>query len=87
MIRTQIQIKEAQVQWLRMKAAERGISVSELIRESIEFYREREDRVPGDKKMRALAAVGRFSSGRTDVSEDHDRYLAEAYLKGGRDGK
>ena len=87
MIRTQVQIKETQIQWLHLKAAERGISVSELIRESIDLYRERETRVQGDKKRRALAAVGRFSSGRTGVSIDHDRHLAEAYPKGGRDAE
>jgi hypothetical protein len=32
-------------------------------------------------KRRALAAIGRFSSGPQDLSTEHDRYLDEAYRK------
>jgi hypothetical protein len=32
-----------------------------------------------ERRRRALAAAGRFSSGRNDVSVDHDEYLAEAF--------
>ena len=32
---------------------------------------------PDRKKRKALAASGRFHSGRRDVSVHHDRYLAE----------
>ena len=81
MIRTQIQIKEDQINWLRQKARDRGVSVSQLIREGIDLYRTREDRLPDEKKTRALSAVGRFSSGLSDISTRHDEYLAEA-LKG-----
>jgi hypothetical protein len=33
-----------------------------------------------------MEAVGRFSSGTSDVSERHDDYLVEAYAKEGRNG-
>jgi hypothetical protein len=79
MIRTQIQIKEDQIKWLRSKAKDRGVSVSQLIREGIDLYRLREERLPSEKKQKALAAVGRFSSGRPDISARHDDYLANAY--------
>jgi hypothetical protein len=85
MLRTQIQLKEEQMEWLRSKARSRGISVSQLIRESIIFYRTHEEHVPEDRKRKALEAVGRFSSGTSDVSERHDDYLAEAYAKEDRD--
>ena len=78
MIRTQIQIEEDQVEWLREEARARGVSVSQLIREGVALFRAREERFPEDKKKRALAAVGRFSSNVSDVSERHDDYLAEA---------
>ena len=81
MLRTQIQLKEEQMQWLRSEARARGVSVSQLIRESIKFYRTHEERIPKDQKRKALEAVGRFSSGASDVSERHDDYLAEAYAK------
>jgi len=86
MLRTQIQLKEEQMEWLRFKARTRGISVSQLIRESIKFYRTHEEQLPKDRKRKAMEAVGRFTSGTSDVSERHDDYLAEAYAKEDRSG-
>ena len=86
MLRTQIQLKEEQMEWLRSKARTKGISVSQLIRESIKFYQAHEEHLPEDRKKKALEAVGRFSSGTSDVSERHDDYLAEAYKKEDRNG-
>ena len=86
MLRTQIQLKEEQMEWLRSKARTKGISVSQLIRESIKFYQTHEEHLPEDRKKNALEAVGRFSSGTSDVSERHDDYLAEAYKKEERNG-
>lgn len=87
MIRTQIQIEDDQIEWLRGKAKARGVSVSQLIREGVAFFRAHEERFHGDKKSRALAAVGRFSSHVSDVSERHDHYLAEALRGEARRGK
>lgn len=84
LIRTQVQIEEEQIKWLRAKAHEKGISVSQLIREGIVLYRTLEEQIPDEKKMRALAAVGRFASGKSDVSLQHDDYLADAYNSGDR---
>lgn len=86
MLRTQIQLKEEQMQWLRSRASARGVSVSQLIRESIKFYQTHAEHLPVDRKRKALEAVGRFSSGAADVSERHDDYLAEAYKKEDRNG-
>lgn len=60
-------------------ARDKGVSVSQLIREGIDLYRQSEDRLPFEKKKKAMAAVGRFSSGRSDISGRHDEYLADAY--------
>jgi len=79
MLRTQIQIEEDQIKWLRDKARERGVSVSQLIREGVDFYRKYEDRFPENQKMKALAAIGRYASGISDISEKHDDYLTKAY--------
>ena len=87
MIRTQIQMEEDQINWLRVEARARGVSVSQLIREGVALFRAREERLPEEKKKRALAAVGRFSSNLSDVSERHDDYLAEAFRKEARHGK
>ena len=37
---------------------ERGVSVSQLIREGVEFYRTYEDRFPEDQKKKALGRSG-----------------------------
>jgi Arc/MetJ-type ribon-helix-helix transcriptional regulator len=36
----------------------------------------------GERRRRALAAVGRFRSGVTDLSTAHDKYLEDAYAGG-----
>ncbi len=79
MLRTQVQIEEDQIKWLRDRAKERGVSVSQLIREGVQFYRKYEDRFPEDQKRKALAAIGRYASGVSDISEKHDDYLAKAF--------
>lgn len=39
MIRTQIQVEKNQMKWLKAYALGKGISMSQLVRESIDFYR------------------------------------------------
>jgi len=74
-------MEDDQISWLRMEASARGVSVSQLIREGVALFRSREERIPEEKKRRALAAVGRFFSNLSDVSERHDDYLAENFVK------
>ena len=61
MIRTQIQLEEHQIQWLRTEAKARGVSVSQLIREGVEILCTQKKHASGNKAKRALAAIGRFS--------------------------
>jgi hypothetical protein len=77
----QIQLKEEQMEWLRAKALERRVSISQLVREGIAFFREHEEHVTSARKERALAAIGRFASGVQDASERHDDYLADLYAR------
>ncbi|MBI9087091.1 MAG: hypothetical protein JEZ11_26085 [Desulfobacterales bacterium] len=83
MVRTQIQLDETQASWLKSTAREKGVSISQLIRESIDLYCRIEQRIPEERKRAAIEAVGRFKSDRSDVSLNHDRYLAEAYASDG----
>lgn len=77
MVRTQIQLTAEQVAMLKQLAMERGVSVSELVRQGVDAVlkqsRERE------KRRRALLVMGRYASGYDDISANHDRYLAEDY--------
>lgn len=76
MIRTQVQLTDEQSRRLRRLAAERGVSMAALIREGVERLLAADE--PARDRDRALAVVGRYGSGVPDVSEEHDRYLADA---------
>jgi hypothetical protein len=80
MIRTQIQLTEEQARSLKRLAAEQQVSVAELIRQSVDHL-VHTSQGPGieERKRRAIAAVGRYRSECSDLSEEHDSYLAEAY--------
>ena len=76
MIRTQIQLTEEQARELKRRAAARGVSMATLIREAVDRALGSDD--DARRRERAVAAIGGFRSGRTDVSAEHDRYLADA---------
>lgn len=74
MQRLQVQLTDVQLARLRRVAAERGVSIAALIRESVEAHLER----PGaDARRRAVDSLGGFRSGRGDVADRHDDYLAQ----------
>lgn len=80
MVRTQIQLSDAQAAALKARAAKEQVSMSELIRRSVDRMLAADE--PADReeiRRRALAAIGSVHSGAADLSADHDRYLAEAY--------
>ena len=56
------------------------MSVSELIRRAVDLLLDTEGYSSWEeRKRRALGAVGRFASGESGVSADHDRCLEEVY--------
>lgn len=77
MVRTQIQLSEEQARELKRLAAERNVSVAEVIRGAVD--RELHDDARSDAWERALSVVGKYSSGIGDIAENHDEYLAEAF--------
>ena len=80
MIRTQVQLTEAQARELKELAHREKVSVAELTRRALDYWLQSRNEMPDiESKRRALAVVGRFHSDRTDVSERHDDYLIEAY--------
>ena len=83
-IRTQVQLTEEQLRRLKRLAADRDVSIAELVRNGVDTILDAaESGSQTDRARRALAALGRFRSGRFDVAREHDRYLAEAYAGGG----
>jgi len=80
MVRTQVQLEEAQMEALRQQAAERRVSIAELIRQSINAFLANSVTIDdAERRRRAIAVAGRFHSGLSDVASEHDRYLVEAY--------
>ena len=80
MVRTQIQLTDEQAEALRALAAARKVSLAELVREAVDskLQAARLDD-PRERRRRAIEVAGMFSSGRADVSERHDDYLADAF--------
>ena len=85
MVRTQIQLTVVQVSALQAMAAARQVSMAKLVRTAIDSLVEREGGTVDRKAAlsRAMSVAGRFKSGASDVSLNHDRYLAEAYAEHG----
>ncbi|RPJ85422.1 MAG: CopG family transcriptional regulator [Acidobacteria bacterium] len=78
MVRTQIQLSEKIANQLKALAAERGVSMAELVRESVEQYLAQTPFVTSEqRRLRAIAAAGRFQADEDDLAEKHDSYLAE----------
>jgi hypothetical protein len=82
MVRTQIQLTEDQAKNLKRISASRHLSVAELIRRAIDAMIKTSVLVdPEERLKRSLEIVGKFRSGKRDVSKKHDVYLAEACRK------
>ena len=77
MVRTQIQLTEEQAQALKALAARDGVSMAALVRRGVDRVLAESDE--DAKWARALALVGKFRSGTTDVARRHDDYLAEDF--------
>jgi hypothetical protein len=79
MVRTQIQLTERQVRRLRALAKRKRVSVAELIRRAVDQTSDASLVADEDEiRARALQVVGKYADTATDVSVEHDRYLAEA---------
>jgi hypothetical protein len=82
MVRTQIQLTEKQVKAIKRIAMSRHLSMAELIRQAVDSIIKSNTLVDAEeRRKRALEAVGRFDSGKRDISIKHDEYLAQAFLK------
>ncbi|MBU1660579.1 MAG: ribbon-helix-helix domain-containing protein [Chloroflexi bacterium] len=82
MIRTQIQLTEEQHRALKELADSRQVSVAKLIRESVATYLTTANKPSMEKiQQRAMSLAGKYHDidGATDVSVNHDKYLAEIY--------
>lgn len=81
MIRTQIQLTDAQAEGLKALSETKGGSMARWICKAVDdLILEENGPTWEEKKKRALSVVGICKSDLGDVAENHDAYLAEAYL-------
>jgi len=82
MIRTQIQLTEDQAKALKKIAQSRHLSVAELIRKAVDTVIKSNTVANAEERhKRAMEIIGKFGSGKHDVSKKHDLYLTEIYNK------
>lgn len=75
-----IELTSEQEEALRRLAEKTHRSVEEIVREVLQTLLQDTAQTDWEsRKARALGVVGRFRSGKQDVSEQHDQYLTEAY--------
>ena len=80
MIRTQVSFDETQYETLQAAARRDGVSMAAFVRGAVEEKLRGQDEERERIKRRALSVIGIARGGRGDnASEDHDRYLDEAY--------
>lgn len=67
---------------LKRLSASSGRSVADLVREGVTaLLRTGGESAVALRRVQALEAVGKFASGHSDVSSEHDRHLSEAFGK------
>ena len=80
MIRTQIQLTENQSDRIKNIATQEQVSMAEIIRRAVDHWLETAAPMSREERwQRSMAVIGKYSSGLTDLSENHDEYLAEGY--------
>ena len=81
MVRTQIQLTDAQARRVRRLAEEQGVSMAEFIRRCLDQALESDEPDRSVLYERAEAVVGRYEdpSGAHDLAQRHDDYLATSF--------
>ena len=82
MVRTQIQLTSEQSRDLKKLALSHQASVSELVRRAVDELIKLNTRADiKEIKKRSMEIVGKYHSGKKDISKKHDTYLAEVFRK------
>jgi len=79
MKRTQVQLDEQTLQFLRAKAFERRVSIASLVREAVRAHFFGERPLPGKQEFKFIASGSSKQGHLSPVSERHDEALDEAY--------
>jgi hypothetical protein len=79
MVKTQVQLTKEQYTVLKELSKKNRESIATLIRKAVDqfLFNRRTDRA--SLYRQALSVVGKYEAGTGDISQEHDRYLEEAY--------
>jgi predicted DNA-binding ribbon-helix-helix protein len=77
MIRTQIQLEEADFERLKREARRQSCSVSAFVRASVKQKLAESEATSAQGSVMELA--GKYRSGRKDLAENHDEYLSDGW--------
>ncbi|NIA28791.1 MAG: ribbon-helix-helix domain-containing protein [Actinobacteria bacterium] len=82
MAKTKVELPDEQLRTLKHLSDETKISMDELIRSAINLLIEASRDPEKERRVsRAIAAAGKFKSGKSDISVEHDKYLEEDFDK------
>ena len=81
MVKTQVYLDSEQQKILKKLAKQEHVSVSGLIRSTMERYINLFKIASDSKPRKALSIIGIGANGLTDVSENHDKYVGEGIAK------
>ncbi|HEX3045627.1 MAG TPA: CopG family transcriptional regulator [Bacillota bacterium] len=82
MVRTQIQLTETQAKFLHDLAARKGVSIAELIRQSVDYFIQNQFQSNQNQLIEnAKEAAGKYHAKVKDLAQNHDQYLAEDFNK------
>ena len=83
--RTQIYLDDFRYNELKERARKEGKSSAQVVREAIDAQLKKKQKVDKKEKEKVwrefFKLAGAFNSGLSDVSRNHDRYLAEDEIK------
>ena len=82
MKRKQVQFTDRQVSAIRREARKRGTSDAEIVRTAVDRLlspAQPRDAARAERFARALSVVGKFDSGRSAISVEHDRELDKIF--------
>ncbi|MBN1960550.1 MAG: ribbon-helix-helix protein, CopG family [Deltaproteobacteria bacterium] len=82
MIRTQIQLPDEQARRLKLISRRDGVSISEIVRRSLNETLAKYDGTTVSRYACAAKLLGTLhDQNATDLAENHDKYLADAFSK------
>ncbi len=76
--KSMLYLEPEELQALKTEAKAKGMSVNKIVRGLIRNYLDRQQILPPVPREAYLKIVALGSSGLKDISENHDRYLADA---------